>query len=68
MQHVTVDSGMLRSVAYENGTLEVVFNNGGTYQYPAVSPELYGEMMAAKSKGQFFLANIKKQFVGTRMD
>lgn len=42
-------------------TLQVMFHNGGVYNYADVSPQQHSECMAAKSKGSFLARNIKGQ-------
>ena len=55
MQLTTVESSMLHAVGYNSKTrtLEVVFNNGGIYQYHDVPPEEYKGLMEAESKGRY---------------
>lgn len=60
-----VDSSNIRSVGWENGTLEVEFNSGRVYEYPGVTEAEYREFMGAPSKGAYFAANIRNR-VNTR--
>ena len=55
MKLQTVDSSMIHAVGYDAKTksLEVVFNSGSTYVYEAVPRNVYKELMAAGSKGQY---------------
>jgi hypothetical protein len=56
MEHITVKSSNLKSVAYDadSNTMEVAFKKGGTYTYPNVTQEQYNNLMNARSKGQYF--------------
>ncbi len=58
MQRAQVQSSMIKSVGWENGTLEVEFSNGKIYTYPATEQE-HKEMMAAESIGKHFNQHIK---------
>ena len=55
MKLKTVDSSMIHAVGYDAKTksLEVIFNSGRTYVYEAVPRNVYKELMAAGSKGQY---------------
>jgi hypothetical protein len=57
MQRAQVESSMLRSVGYDPATrvLELEFRNGRLYRYAEVGEEIYRELMAAPSKGRYFL-------------
>lgn len=60
MQRTQVESSMLRSVGYDPATrvLELEFRNGRLYRYGEVGEEIYRELMAAPSKGRYFLEYI----------
>lgn len=66
-KHQAVQSQVIASIAHDpkSGTLEVTFHNGKTYTYPAVSPELHQQFLAAPSKTAFFAHHIRSQFTGT---
>jgi hypothetical protein len=51
---------MLRSVGYDPATavLELEFRNGRLYRYGEVGEETYRGLMAAASKGRYFLDHI----------
>jgi len=67
MDRTPVKSGLIKSVGYENGTLEVEFLRGGNvYQYTEVSPEKANDFVNAPSVGKYFLANIKDKFPTTK--
>lgn len=62
MNRQYVSSSNIRSIGYENGTLEVEFNRGGIYQYHGVSENLYYNLMNARSHGSYFENYIKHSF------
>ena len=47
-----VNSSDIRSVGYENNTLEIEFNRGGIYQYHGVPQERYYSLISAGSCGR----------------
>jgi hypothetical protein len=55
MKLQTVNSSMIHAIGYDAKTksLEVIFNSGRTYVYEDVPRQIYRELMAASSKGQF---------------
>jgi KTSC domain-containing protein len=61
MQRQPVESSMLRSAGFdhERSILELEFTSGRVYRYFGVPPEVFAELMAAESKGQYFLAQIE---------
>jgi hypothetical protein len=68
MERQVVESKLAKSVGYDGdlAVLEVEFHNGGTYQYPGVTPEEIVELMTAKSFGSYFLKNIKPKYKGVK--
>ena len=44
------------------GTLRVIFNNGGTYEFDAVPASTFDAMSKEKSKGKFFGQFIRGKF------
>lgn len=58
----SVNSSDIASVGYENGTLYIKFNSGGTYSYSNVPESVYRNLMNASSHGKFFQANIKNVY------
>jgi hypothetical protein len=56
MNRLYVRSSNLRSVGYfpEEDILEIEFQNGRIYQYFRVPPEVYDELMRARSHGKYF--------------
>jgi len=68
MQHVAVQSSMIRSVAHEDEVLEVTLTNGRTYRHAGVSAALFAEMQAAESIGRFYNQRIKGQHPFEKVD
>jgi hypothetical protein len=69
MQRAQVESSMLRSVGYDPSTsvLELEFRNGRLSRYAEVGEETYRELMAAPSKGRYFLDYIDDQYPYARV-
>lgn len=59
MNRTFVSSSDIRSVGYENNTLEIEFNRGGIYQYHGVPQEKYYGLISAGSCGKYFHSFIK---------
>lgn len=59
MNRTYVSSSDIRSVGYENNTLEIEFNSGGIYQYYGVPPKRYYGLISAGSCGGYFHRFIK---------
>ncbi len=49
----TPESSNVKCIGYENGIIEVHFNNGYVYQYPDCSEDLFNSFLTAPSKGEF---------------
>ncbi len=64
MQLVTIESRTIHAVGYgkEKHLLEIIFNNGGIYQYVNVPPEIYEGLLNAESKGHYFAENIRNVY------
>jgi hypothetical protein len=64
MHRQPVESSMLASVGYDpvSSVLELEFHGGRVYQYGDVSEETWRELMAAESKGRYFLDYIQEQY------
>jgi len=64
MDMISVDSSNVAAVGYDedSSTLQVEFNNGGTYQYFDVSVHLFEGLRDADSVGGFLAANIKGSY------
>ncbi len=65
----TVASSSVASLGYDEQTetLEVEFLNGTVYQYFNVAPDLYEQLKAAPSKGQFLHTYIRNSFPYSRV-
>jgi hypothetical protein len=61
MNRESVSSTNISEIGYdeERRILEVLFSNGGVYQYFDVPPHIYAELRQASSVGQYLNANIK---------
>lgn len=62
MNRQAVSSSNIRSVGFEDGTLEIEFNRGGIYQYYNVPEATYQSLITAQSVGKYFQAHIKDVF------
>lgn len=62
MKMVPVQSSDLASVGYENGTLRILFNSGGLYEYYNVPERVFKELLSASSHGKFFHQFIKNSY------
>lgn len=64
MKRDSVQSSNIASIGYDenSATLEIEFLNGGVYQYFDVPKNVYDEIMAASSHGQYLAQNIKGRF------
>lgn len=64
MRRQAVTSSNVAEVGYdeERRILEVLFVNGGVYQYFDVPPQIYVELVRAGSIGQFLNTNVKGYF------
>ncbi|HEV7453762.1 MAG TPA: KTSC domain-containing protein [Candidatus Saccharimonadales bacterium] len=64
MDRLLVNSTNIITVGYDadSKTLEVEFQSGKIYQYSDVPEDIYQELMAASSKGQFFHDNVMNQY------
>lgn len=64
MRMTFVESSLIQAVGYdaERRLLEVAFTSGRVYWYAEVPAETYEGLMAAESKGEYFLAHIRDVF------
>jgi len=64
MQRLPVQSSNLRSIGYDPNSeiLEIEFHHGGVYQYFNVPSEIYANLLAASSKGQYHAHYIKYRY------
>ena len=68
MNRRPLKSSKLRAAGYDEGlrVMEIEFVNGDVYEYKAVSPELYRQLMASPSPNSFFEDKIEESFSGKR--
>lgn len=61
MERVAVDSSTIKSVGYDlaRQTLEIEFVAGGVYEYYEAPETVYHQLMAAGSRGAYFVANVR---------
>ncbi len=69
MERQKLRSGKLKSAGYDERQrlLEIEFANGDVFEYKAVSPELFRQLMASPSPASFFEDKIDEQFTGKRI-
>lgn len=65
---VSLESSLLSSAAYsDDGRLQLWFHNATIYQYLDVPPDIFENLLAAESKGQYFNRHIRDQFHHNRL-
>lgn len=64
MRVVAVESTTLATVGYDEAgeLLQLEFRSGAVYQYFGVPPAVYGALLEAPSKGQYFNRAIRGRF------
>jgi hypothetical protein len=64
VQRQLVESSIIRSIGYDaaNLVLQIEFTRGIIRDYEDVPVTVFEEMMNARSKGKFYLKNIKNNF------
>jgi len=64
MNWIVVDSSTISRIAYDEArkVLSVEFKNGSRYEYYDLPINVFQQMTAAASKGQFLAANIKGRY------
>jgi hypothetical protein len=62
MHREPVESSNLATVGFSDGVLEIEFRHGGVYQYFNVPASVYEALMAAESKGKYFIQFIKDKY------
>lgn len=69
MERTPVQSSNLLEIGYDPATetLEVMFKNGGVYQYYNLPQHMYDQLMQAPSHGTFFNNEIRGHFQEARM-
>lgn len=59
MRLIPVSSSNVSAIGYENGVIEVHFQNGSVYRYPNCSESLFNSFLNADSKGAFVHQQLK---------
>ena len=69
MERVSVASGNLAEIGYDPATetLEVMFHQGGVYQYYNLPSFMHERLMQAESIGKYFNAEIKGHYPEARV-
>lgn len=69
LRRIHSDSSMITSTAYHphTETLELVFCNGGIYEYHQIGEEIYEEFLAAESIGEYFNNHIRLKYPYTKV-
>ena len=67
MNHISVSSSNVKSIGYENGTLEVAFLNGRIHQYHGVSESLYKTLLSGVSVGKYLAAHVYGKYSENRI-
>ena len=64
MNWITVDSSTISRMAYDEArrVILIEFKNGSRYEYYDVPTNIFQQMRAAVSKGQFLSASIKGRY------
>ncbi len=62
MERQEVESSVIESAGYSM-VLEIEFESGRVYQYYDVPVSVYMELMSAESKGKYFNAHIRNEYV-----
>jgi len=65
MERQPVESSSLRSVGYDaqRRELAIEFHDGTVYLYGSVPEDVYSALLRAESKGGYFNAEIREQYV-----
>lgn len=58
MKHVPLASSHLASCGYEDGVLEVAFQNGSCYRYYGVPAHIFANLRGAHSPGAYLRSTI----------
>jgi hypothetical protein len=69
IERTPVDSTNLASVGYDAAArvLEIEFHSGGVYRYREVPRAVFDALLAAESKGRYFLEHIRGKFAFDRV-
>ena len=63
-----IDSSAMKGVMYDaaSETLSIQFPTGDIYDYSGVSAEVFEGLMASRSKGRYYVEEIKDAFEGAK--
>lgn len=67
MNRQFVSSSDIRSVGWQDDTLEIEFKSGGIYQYHGVPQDVYFNLLSASSCGRYFHSFIKPFYRGIKI-
>ena len=67
MNRQFVSSSDIRSVGWQDDTLEIEFKSGGIYQYHGVPQDVYFNLLSAGSCGRYFHSFIKPFYHGIKI-
>ncbi len=75
MDFIPVTSSNIKAIAFEPeendasiGALSVQFKNGSAFCYYGVPAQKFDEFLDAKSKGKFFISEIKKHYESEKIE
>ena len=70
MNRKPISSTNIKSVGYDPNkrTLQIEFKRGTVYDYEDVPQTMFDKFMASKSKGKFFISDIRDAFKWRRLD
>ncbi len=66
MERKSIGSSHIRSIGWEDGKLEIEFNNGHVWTYADVPEGEYKAFTSASSIGKHFHSRIKNSYSGSR--
>lgn len=64
MERLAVKSRILRSVGYDESTktMEIEFTSGLVYQYSAVPPKVYTDLIRSGEIGKYYSEKVRPRF------
>lgn len=68
MHLISVESSNVECIGYEDGVIEVHFNNGYVYQYTGTTSSLFDEFLNSESKGRFVHQRLTDNFPIIRIE
>ena len=68
MERKSVTSSNIKSIGFDNGTMQVEFRGGAVYDHFDVPGDAYDKLMSADSKGAHYHKAIKGQYKVQRLD